>query len=51
MTLAAYFAGPWLAAMMLGLGPVTVAIAAIDTSVGSQETQNCCRGPRLFRTM
>lgn len=29
VTLAAYFAGPWLAAMMLGLGPVTAAIAAI----------------------
>jgi hypothetical protein len=29
MTLATYFAGPWLAAMMLGLGPVTAAIAAI----------------------
>jgi hypothetical protein len=29
MTLAAYFAGPWVAAMILGLGPVMAAIAAI----------------------
>jgi muramidase (phage lysozyme) len=33
MTLAAYFAGPWLAAMMLGLGPVTAAIAAIVAGI------------------